>query len=83
MDTLLIKATTESGVEYIIDDRKVTGGSFNLQDGYLVSAVILGRPLRIRTAERVRHNPHFTDPGVTSTRVTKMELIERPQKLGG
>lgn len=80
----MLKVTTESGAVYFVDDgnfagagSRVTGGSKHLEDGRLLnSPVLVGKSMRILAPERSYLNPHFTNPGVLSTPVIKIEPAE-------
>lgn len=73
----LLKITTRSGAEYIldIDDNRITGGSLGIKEGTLQGEVILGEPLMISTWERHPLHPERADPGVASTPVVDVQPI--------
>ena len=69
---MTIQVTTESGAIYLIDGKKVMGGSKKLKDGRLLYPVQVGDSMLISTPERTHLNPHYKDPSVVSTPVVKI-----------
>ena len=71
-----LKITTLSGAVYYIEDDVVTGGSLELTDGRLVLPAQVGLCLYILTPERAEQNPTAKVPGVGSTPVVSIEVID-------
>jgi len=75
MSKLFVK--TRSGAEYIItQDGIVSGGSKDLKQGKLINAPVeINKPLLMITPERKEQNPNAVLPGVVSTPVVHISLV--------
>ena len=69
------KITTFSGAVYHYDPEtgKITGGSRDLKDGYLIGNPALKFSMLISTPERAKQNPTAKKPGVRTSYVIAIE----------